>query len=221
MKRAPATQTAPRGRPKDPAKRAALLNAARDLFLRFGPDGVTVDEIAAQAGVSKVTLYANFTDRDALIEAVIAQESERIVSNDYLAEARGKDFEAALLGAGERILGFLANPQMVGLERLIAVAAESHPAMARRFFEVGPGRNRDILVELIRSGVAHGRVAVDDPVEAASDLVGLWQGFLRLETTFRYRPPPGIDEIRERAARGVALFMRLYGCEPAEKKGPA
>jgi TetR/AcrR family transcriptional repressor of mexJK operon len=209
-------QAAPRGRPKDPAKREALLNAARDLFLSLGPDGVTVDEIAARAGVSKVTLYANFADRNALLEAVIAHESERIVSNDYLAEARGKDFEAALTGLGERILGFLANPQMVGLERLIAVAAESHPEMARRFFEVGPGRNRDILVELLRGGVAQGRIVVDDPVEAASDLVGLWQGFVRLETTFRYRPPPGPKEIRERAARGVALFMRLYGCVPAE-----
>ncbi|WP_322013652.1 TetR/AcrR family transcriptional regulator [Paraburkholderia sp. J12] len=207
-----ASVTAPRGRPKDPAKREALLNAARDLFLSQGPDGVTVDEIAARAGVSKVTLYANFADRNALLEAVMARESERIISNDYLADTAGRDLEAALCGLGERVLGFLANPQMVGLERLIAVAAESHPEKARRFFEVGPGRNRDILVKLIEMGIEQGRIATDDPVEAASDLIGLWQGFLRLETIFRYRQPPGNAEIRRRAARGVELFMRLYGC---------
>jgi len=186
------------------------MNAARDLFVERGPDAVSVDEIAALANVSKVTLYANFVDRDALLEAVIARESERILPNDFLDQARDQSLEVALVRLGERVVGFLANPQLVGLERLIAVAAERYPEMAKRFFEAGPGRNRDILVELIELGVAQGFLVVDDSREAASDLIGLWLGIVRLETTLRYRPSPSPAEIHRRAERGVALFMRLY-----------
>ena len=59
----------PRGRPKDDSKRVALLDAARALFLSRGPE-VTMEEIAATAGVAKATLYAKFTDKESLVEAV-------------------------------------------------------------------------------------------------------------------------------------------------------
>ena len=75
---------------------------------------------------------------------VIAQESKRIDSNDYLADARGKEFETATIGPGERILSFLANLQMVRLERLTTVLAESHPTMARRFLKSDQAATRPV-----------------------------------------------------------------------------
>lgn len=49
-----------RGRPRDPAKREALLEAARKLFLELGADAVTVDQVIAGAKVSRATYYNNF-----------------------------------------------------------------------------------------------------------------------------------------------------------------
>ena len=54
------------GRPKDPAKRKAILEAAETLFLRNGYDGSSMDAIAAEAGVSKLTVYSHFTDKETL-----------------------------------------------------------------------------------------------------------------------------------------------------------
>src|SRR5690606_27373214 len=54
----PSDSQAPRaapGRPKDLAKRGAILDAARQLFLEHGFAGVSMDQIAARAGVSKLT----------------------------------------------------------------------------------------------------------------------------------------------------------------------
>ncbi|NLB59089.1 MAG: helix-turn-helix transcriptional regulator, partial [Gammaproteobacteria bacterium] len=54
------------GRPKDLAKRAAILDAAERMFLQHGFEGVSMDQIATAAGVSKLTVYSHFGDKDAL-----------------------------------------------------------------------------------------------------------------------------------------------------------
>jgi TetR/AcrR family transcriptional repressor of mexJK operon len=167
-------------------------------------------EIALRASVSKTTLYANFPSRSSLLQAVIRRESERIIGDSELTEEVGLDLEARLRRFGLRLLTFLTNPERLLFERVLSAGAERYPHLAARFFEAGPGRARDTLVRMISAGVKQGLLRVADPFAAAGDLAGLWQGFLRIETTLRYRQVPGQQELRLRAARGVRLFMRLY-----------
>ena len=51
-----------------------ILAKAADLFLRYGIRSITMDEIAAQLGISKKTIYQFFTDKDDMVDAVIEQE---------------------------------------------------------------------------------------------------------------------------------------------------
>lgn len=200
-----------RGRPVDVAKRTAILAAARELFLAKGYDAVTMGAIAVRARVSKATLYGHFRERSALLEAVIRRESERIIGDQELSEAAGLDLQAQLRSFGLRLLTFLTDPERLQFERLLAGAAARYPELAARFFEAGPGRARATLIALISAGTARGLLRATDPAAAAGDLVGLWQGFLRIETTLRYRQPPQPQALRRRVARGVRLFMQLYG----------
>ena len=67
------------GRPKDLEKRAAILHAAKQLFPENGFDGTSMDMIAALAGVSKLTVYSHFTDKESLFgEAVREKCMERM-----------------------------------------------------------------------------------------------------------------------------------------------
>ncbi|MGH8210801.1 MAG: TetR/AcrR family transcriptional regulator [Steroidobacteraceae bacterium] len=118
-----------RGRPKEPAKRAALLQAARKLFLDKGIDVVTKEEIAALAGVSKATLYANFSAVTVLLEAVIRTESLRVISDEYLETAKALDLPAQLMQFGERVLKFTTDPERAKFERLLASAAALHAGL--------------------------------------------------------------------------------------------
>jgi AcrR family transcriptional regulator len=54
-----------------------ILNKAADLFMRYGIRSITMDEIAAQLGISKKTIYQFFTDKDDMVTAVIDQEIEK------------------------------------------------------------------------------------------------------------------------------------------------
>jgi TetR/AcrR family transcriptional repressor of mexJK operon len=200
----------PRGRPKDQSKREALLDAARDLLLSRGFD-VTTDEIVARAGVARATLYANFADKEDLIEAVLRRESDRTATDAEFEQSRSMPIRDALLAFGERYVSFINERDLAGWDRLIASAASRHPDLPKRFFAAGPSRGQRILTAIIADAIARGALIVTDAAQAADDLAGLWIGFSNLEVKLGARPPLACDEVQARVAHGVDLFMRLYG----------
>lgn len=200
---------ATRGRPRDSGKREALLDAARELFLKHGYD-VSTDAVAARAKVAKATLYANFSDKEALLEAVLRRESDRTVTDEQFSASLELDLDAALVEFGIRYLRFVNDRQLSGWDRLLISAVENHPKMPQRFFAAGPGRGRNVLAEILAAGVKRDELAADDTTEAAGDLIGLWMGFTSLEVNLGARKPLKPAEIRSRVVRGVKLFMRIY-----------
>ena len=68
-------QTKPQGpgRPKDMEKRAAILEAAKGLFVRNAFAGTSMDAVAAEAGVSKLTVYSHFGDKETLFGAAVTE----------------------------------------------------------------------------------------------------------------------------------------------------
>jgi AcrR family transcriptional regulator len=62
------------------AAQLTLLKTAEECFERYGVRRVTMDEIAATAGVSRPTLYRYFGDRDSLIKAIVDHRAGKLVS---------------------------------------------------------------------------------------------------------------------------------------------
>jgi TetR/AcrR family transcriptional regulator, cholesterol catabolism regulator len=57
--------------------RERILEKAGALFMQYGIRSITMDEIAAQLGISKKTIYQFFTDKDEMVEAVVMEEINR------------------------------------------------------------------------------------------------------------------------------------------------
>lgn len=202
-----------RGRPNDPKKREALLDAARALLLDQGPD-IAMEAIAAKAGVAKATLYARFPDKEAIVEAVLRRESDRTITDEQLSESLSMEVEEALTAFGLRYMIFINERRLGGWDRLIAAMAIRRPDLSRRFFDLGPGRGLASLTAIIQGGVNRGRIRPENASEVAGDLLGLWLGFTALEINLFAREPMSPSELAERVSRGVKLFMRLYGTPP-------
>ena len=213
--------TRPAGRPKDAAKALAILDAGWALFLERGVEATPVEAIAARAGVSKVTLYRHYPDKAALFEAAVRREMDGIERAQALAgpdEATANVAER-LQAFGIGIMAFLASKPAVDFYSVVAGELRRHPALARAFYDLGPGRTRANLGALIADAAGRGELAVPDPDQAAQELFGLWQGL----TNFEFALGIGADAIRTdlpgRVERGVAAFMRLYGA--GQGTGPA
>ena len=204
------------GRPVDARKRDAIVACAWELYLAHGVAAVAMETVAAEAGVSKVTVYKHFPDKAALLEAGVLAEMERIEAAQQVRSSADGDEPgqglAERLGVfGRGIMHFLASPNAIAFYSTLAGELARHPRLAHRFWDVGPGRTRANLTAVIADAVNRGELDAPDPGEAADHLFGLWQGF----TNFQFALGVGDDsDIDTRVGHAVDRFLRAYAPDP-------
>lgn len=138
-----------KGETLDPAAtRAKILEAATRLFYERGTLAVGVNEVAEAAGVSKVTLYRHFENKDDLVAEFLRRRSDRVSAwlRAVAAEASGPERVLALFDALER---WFAEPAFRGCA-LVNGAVESRGAQdaAREIASRHLERHLDLLREL-------------------------------------------------------------------------
>lgn len=199
----------PGGRSPDRAKDAAILKAARASFFERGFAASTMEDIAARAGVSKVTVYKRWEDKDALFEATVKAEMAAMIA-ELDNEPQGDGSLAQQLNAfGYVLLRFLFSPAHVMLDRMLAFDLEQSPDMARRFFNAGPGHCRARIAGVLTDAAGRGEIVIDDPLLAAADLLSLWRGFLEKEMEFGIIAQVDDATVRFRVERGTRNFLRM------------
>src|SRR5690348_18371365 len=107
------------GRPKDLEKRAAILAAAKRLFPLSGFEGTSMDAIAAEAGVSKLTVYSHFTDKETLFFAAIrARCEEQMPATLFEIDVEGP-VRRQLEAIARAFFALVTAPESVALHRLL------------------------------------------------------------------------------------------------------
>jgi TetR/AcrR family transcriptional repressor of mexJK operon len=197
------------GRPKDSAKREAILAAARSLFASQPFDLVSMEAVAAQAGVSKMTVYSHFRDKETLFETIVSS-----TASDMIAALSAPDQDAELrerlIAVGDSFLGVILGSDICRMAHTLPGALRANRELAVRFYAAGPGRVRGALASMIEAAVERGELAVDDSAQAADDLVSLWEGSMPAKIAFGLAELRTPDEIRQRALRGTDVFLRAY-----------
>ncbi|MCC6535928.1 MAG: TetR/AcrR family transcriptional regulator [Bryobacterales bacterium] len=156
------------------ARRAAILNAAIDLFSTKGFRGTTTREIAAAVGVSEPVLYQHFATKRALYDAILeAKLSETSVKDckqvDEAAEGTDDRRFFSLL-AGCMIDWYLDDPRY---PRLLLFASLEQHELHEMFFERQVSIFYELLIRYLQRGAAAGRPHVPDPLLTARAFAGM------------------------------------------------
>jgi TetR/AcrR family transcriptional regulator, mexJK operon transcriptional repressor len=203
------------GRPKDLEKRAAILEAAKNLFPQRGFEGVSMDAIAAEAGVSKLTVYSHFKDKEALFSEAVKCRCEQQLPHDLFEIRPGTGpVRDALLKIGHGFSALCTSPEAVGLYRMMSARAQTDSQLSLLFYEAGPKRTLAEFEAFLRQANAAGALDVPDPTRAAQHFFAMLKG--ELHTRLVVGCCDSVDEA-ERCAHVdsvVELFMRAYGLEP-------
>lgn len=197
-----------RGRPVDADKREAILRAATDCFFENGFAATSIEQVAASAGVSKVTVYNQFGDKRGLFSESVDAQCAKMRGHFSLAELPQGTLKERLLAIGEAVNAFLSRPEMVQFDRRIAAETEKDPEIGEAFLNAGPERMKMAFVALLQALEAAGEVRVDDPVLAAEQFVSMCKGMGDLERRFGRPSDPERD--RERVAGAVDVFLKAY-----------
>ncbi len=77
------TQVGPRRLPRRRSEksRTAIVTATRELLLERGFDGLTIEAVAARAGVGKQTIYRWWPSRPALVADVMLEDADKILAS--------------------------------------------------------------------------------------------------------------------------------------------
>jgi TetR/AcrR family transcriptional repressor of mexJK operon len=199
-----------RGRPRDLAKLEAILDAAHDLFLDRGIAATTVDLVAERACVSKMTVYASFRDKPALLAAVIDRRIKTIRVPDLPV---GSDLNLSLerlAEFGELIVSTLTRPEVIRVTRLMAECAAEQPRLATVFYAAGRGEMLSRLAKFLDGLTERGILSIKDPELAADELIGAWIGMSDLRQSLGVAGPPSSNAIAKRVRYAIDTLVRAW-----------
>lgn len=197
------------GRPLDAGKRAAIVEAAAYRFFHHGYAATAIEQVAADAGVSKVTIYNQFGDKRALFTAAVEAECEKMRGHFSIEVMPQGTIRERLTAIGEAIFAFLFRPEMMQFERRIAAETEADPAIGAAFLEAGPWRMKQAFAAWLAREVAGGALVLDDPLLAAEQFVSMCKGMGALERRFGAAVSP--EHSCQRIAGAVEVFLAAYG----------
>lgn len=198
-----------RGRPPDSSKREAIVAAAAEAFFVQGFAASSIEQIAANAGVSKVTVYNHFGDKRALFAAAVECECEKM--RGYFSidtQLSGSSIGERLTAIGEAMVAFLSQPKMVQFDRRIAAETEHEPEIGHAFLKAGPWRMKAAFSAFLAFANERGELKIPDPELAAEQFVSMCKGMGDLER--RFGAAPDSTENSRRIAGAVEMFLKAY-----------
>jgi TetR/AcrR family transcriptional regulator, mexJK operon transcriptional repressor len=192
-------------------KAATILRAARHAFLASGFGAVSMDAIAREAAVSKATVYAHFTSKEALFGAVVADVAEQHFAGFTALELDPSDIEASLNTIARRFLDLVLSPEAIAVNRIIIGEVTRFPALSEVFWQAGPERNRAQIEGFLRRAAKTGSLAIDDIRLAAGQFISLVRGEIHLRHLFGVGSREDPATLADAAARAVDTFLRAFG----------
>lgn len=196
------------GRPTDTAKRDAIIAAATLAFFDRGFAATSIEQVAADAGVSKVTVYNHFGDKRGLFAASVENQCETISGHFSIREIPRGSLRERLTAIGEAMVAFLSREDMVQFDRRIAAETEHEPEIGAAFLAAGPHRMKRAFSGFISALNAAGELDVDDPELAAEQFASMCKGMGDLDR--RFGQPSDPTENRKRIEGAVEVFCRAY-----------
>ena len=188
-----------------------VLDGAREIFMRDGFEGASVDEIARAAGVSKATLYSYFPDKRLLFSEVARVECNRQAQEALDLIDVSAPVEVALREAADRIVRFFLSDFGQQVFRICVSESERFPELGRRFYASGPQLLRARLTQLFSPYVARGALRIEDTDLAASQFAELCKSDLFVRRLCRLGDTPDEAAIARVVDGAVAMFLARYG----------
>jgi TetR/AcrR family transcriptional regulator, mexJK operon transcriptional repressor len=214
--RRPDRPTRPRADdPRVRRTRAAVLAAARTLFLNHGYDGTTMEDVAAKAGLTKRTLYNNYGDKDSLFRQVIddtvafAESFAAGLHQEFAVGITKANVAARLEVLGVRLTLGIVRPEVVALRRMLIGASRDFPAVGREYFDRAPGRVLRALAQGFATLTRRRILRARDGQHAAAQFAYLVAG-VHLDYALMTGDLPGQVVLETTARQGVATFLARY-----------
>jgi AcrR family transcriptional regulator len=200
-------------------KRRVILDAATTAFFQSGYLGTSMDQIAAQAAVSKQTVYKQFTDKESLFTEIVLNAVNNVwepLQEEILKLQHTTDVAKDLRRLARHLLTMLMQPRLLQLRRLVIGEAGRFPQLGRTFYERGPAGAATALASAFERLHEAGLLDLHGDAMTAA----LHFNWLVVSIPLNVAMFTGDDapftaaQLRRHADAGVRVFLAAYGAQP-------
>jgi len=198
------------GRPLDHNKDKAIFAAAHELLFSKGPAGFSVEAVARLAKVSKVTIYSRYTNRHALIDAVIRQQANRMGESLSIEPADHVGIHSALTDFGVNLLAFLLSQEYQNFMRALSRNPDMPDNVLQNIYRSGPQCTMIKLADWMRNTRQSGLLKLTEPEKSAELLLGMLMGLDVVRLMYGEPCQRDIQSIEHHVNWVVDAFLTLY-----------
>lgn len=177
-----------------------------------------MDTIAAQAGVSKLTVYSHFGDKETLFsEAVQSKCIEMLPDALFVADADGP-LRDQLIGIGLAFFELITSDAAISIQRMM-MAPETDERLRALFWKAGPERTCEALADFLRARAERGELDIPDCALAGEQFLTLVKGEVHMHMMCGMPLSPVECDPLAHVTASIDFFLRAYaprGAGPAE-----
>ena len=191
-----------------PSKRTLIVGAARKLFLGSGYGAASMDAIAAEAGVSKRTVYSHFQNKETLFGAIISDMCAEMGGPNATDFAVDQSPEEVLKAYGRQILKMVLNPEALAVFRVVLSESPQFPELSQMFCSTGPDPMCNFLGNYLAKLQEAGVLDVGDPITAANQFINMVKGPYFTSLLFGVGTRPTKEEAERSLEQAVSIFLK-------------
>lgn len=187
-------------------KREAILQGAKAAFLKEGFGGASMDQVAALAGVSKMTVYRHFGSKEELFAGVITELCHFIVAED-LDAIFAQEPRQALRAFARKMTDIVFEPDTAELHRIVIAESRRFPKLGELFYQTGPQACIDALEAFFLRHKGDPQLRISEPRRSAEEFLELLRGYSHLKMLLGIARAPSKREIDQRIDSAVRHIL--------------
>ncbi len=170
-----------------------------------------MDQVASAAGVSKLTLYSHFGDKDGLFVEAVRAHCEQGMPTRLFEPRPDVALRKRLADIGTAFFRMVMTPEAIAGFRTLCSPQSVSSGLPQLAFEAGHRRVQGAFALLLERRVAAGELNIEDAAQAASQFFTLIKGECHTQALLGISCGASARSARTHVASVIDLFLRAYG----------
>lgn len=201
-----------RGRPVNEARRDEIICMAGRLFGELGLHATTMEHIANELKISKITLYSRFADKDELFTAVIQAKCQQHIPDQFFGDFDRHPMEESLYRVAYGLMELLTSDSAMDMERMLMGAdSKVRLKLTALFYEAGPQRIKRLIAAHLEKLHADKKLHVTNPKFSANLFAAMIKGSDICMRAHMQIPPKSTKKAMQTYCRdAVKMFISAH-----------
>jgi AcrR family transcriptional regulator len=192
-------------------KHHTIVDAATRIFIQKGYAGASMDLIAQEANVSKITIYKHFKNKAELFSRIMKEHCEKTFNyTPFIQFSPASSPRETLASFCESFIEALLRPESIGLMRRIIGEIDLHPELATQIWQEGKMPILEAFCCYLQEENAAKRLHIQNPEFAGRQLLGMIKENLVYPVWFGTRFLPEMQDRQVVIQNCIGVFLSYY-----------